>query len=463
VSAIGTPLLLGPALVVAAVLGIALLEALTRRAELGAALLLGSAVVQAVFVSQVPSLYLPGGTRVQLTDVCAGLVLGAALARLLRARRLGPYQRWLLVLGAVLLISLARGVLAFGMQTSVDDFRQYIFYAAGALYLSTFAPSPPRLDRIGGLWLAMAVPLMALVCLRWLAVFAGVDLGVPHERFGADRAIRVIDGPYTFFLAHAFVLTLPAWLWRDQRSARLRRLGLPLLLFVMLLDRRTVWLALIVGAGVLLLRERRLGRRMVLLVAAGAVVTAVAFAVLAGAFSGGGAEPVARSASSTGTIAWRVQGWSELFSAWARNPADWVVGQPFGSGFAREVEGSEVFSHPHNFFLETLLRTGLVGLAALVALTAGLLRALWRARDTGPGLLAPGVFPALLAMQFVWFVTWAPGAEQGIVTGLAVALADRPAPRRRAGPAPLPPAHAGATRPAPRAAAGRPGPRGRGA
>jgi hypothetical protein len=66
-----------------------------------------------------------------------------------------------------------------------------------------------------------------------------------------------------------------------------------------------------------------------------------------------------------------------------------------------------------------------VGLVALIALTGGLLRALWR---TPPGvgrglLLAPGVFPALLAMQVVWFLTWIPGMEQGIVTGLAVGLA----------------------------------------
>ena len=52
---------------------------------------------------------------------------------------------------------------------------------------------------------------MVLVCLRWLATFAGIDLGVPAEKFGADAAIRVIDGPYTFFLAHAAVLTVPFW------------------------------------------------------------------------------------------------------------------------------------------------------------------------------------------------------------------------------------------------------------
>ena len=70
-----------------------------------------------------------------------------------------------------------------------------------------------------------------------------------------------------------------------------------------------------------------------------------------------------------------------------------------------------------------MIRTGLVGLVALIALTAGLLRALWRTPARDAGLLGPGVLPALLAMQLVWFLTWVPGSEQGIVTGLAIAVA----------------------------------------
>ncbi len=101
-----------------------------------------------------------------------------------------------------------------------------------------------------------------------------------------------------------------------------------------------------------------------------------------------------------------------------------VTGEPLGSGFTREVQGSEVEAEPHNFYVTVLLRGGVVGLLALVALTVGLLRALWRLPAPGDqdGLLAPGVFPALLAMQIVWFIAWIPGMEQGIVTGLAAGL-----------------------------------------
>jgi hypothetical protein len=48
---------------------------------------------------------------------------------------------------------------------------------------------------------------------------------------------------------------------------------------------------------------------------------------------------------------------------------------------------------------------------------------------TGMLLLGPGVLPTLLAMQIVWYLTWVPGSEQGMVTGLAIAVAAAQAPR----------------------------------
>jgi O-Antigen ligase len=429
-----TMLVLALVLLVAAGLGVAALELLIVRPDIAAALVLGSVVVEATFVGSVPSLALPGGIQVYVTDMVSGLLLGAAVARLLRLRRFDRFHRWLVLLTIVLLLSLARGAAAFGAQSSIADFRQYLFFTGVALYFATFPLSISLNDRIGRIWLVMAIPMMLLVTLRWLAVFAGIDLGVPAEKFGNDAVIRVIDGPYNFFLAHAFVLTIPAWL-RGEQARWLRWISVPLLLYVLALNRRTVWLAILVGVAVLMLRDRRLGRRAVVLVLLGGVMTLVALVAL------GGFEernpPVVKS--GPGNLSWRVEGWTELVGAWSQSLTDWAVGQPFGSGFDRRVEGSETTSHPHNFYIETMIRTGVAGLLAILALTAGLLRALWRtpARDTG--LLGPGVIPALLAMQIVWFLTWVPGSEQGIVTGLAIAVAAAEASRRSLRPRPAPP------------------------
>jgi hypothetical protein len=168
-----------------------------------------------------------------------------------------------------------------------------------------------------------------------------------------------------------------------------------------------------------MLRDRHLGRRGLALVAAGAIVTAVAFVSLGGLQEGN--EPLVKSGS--GNLDWRFEGWSDLVETWSSNTTNWVVGEPFGGGFTRVVEGSVTNAHPHNFYIETMIRTGLAGLVALIALSAGLMKALWRAPAQDAGLLGPGIFPALLAMQIVWFLTWVPGDEQGIITGLAIAAA----------------------------------------
>src|SRR4029453_3133267 len=242
--------------------------------------------------------------RVYLTDMVSGALLGAAVARVLRLQRLDQFQRWLLLFGVMLAVSLARGAAAFGLQTSISDFRQYLFFFGVALYFSTFPPSVWLNDRIGRIWLLMTIPMMLLVSLRGLQVFTGIDLGVPGEKYGADAAIRAIDGPYVFFLASAFVVAVPAWL-RRERARWPRWVSVLLLLFVVALDRRTVWLrcvfgvararrtgwlAVLVGVTVVMLRDRQLGRRALVLLTIGAVLTAGAFVWLGGL--GEGSQPL---------------------------------------------------------------------------------------------------------------------------------------------------------------------------
>ena len=400
-----------------------LIDVLVRRADVTAALLIGSTVMDAFFASAVPSLTLPGDMRVGLTDIIATLVLGAAFARLLRVRRLDTYHRWLVLFTVLLILSLVRGVIAFGIQTSVSGFRLMEFWIAAAVYFATVPPSPMVYDRIAKIWIWMTAPLMAIVMARWLSVFGGIDLGVPRERYGADAAIRVLDGPYTFFLAQGFILTLPFWR-QGQRARPIRIVSIMLLLFVVLLDRRTAWVALLAGIVTLMLHDRRLGRR-----AAWAVVTILgvvigAYSTLLRASTSG--EPIAQAASNTASAAWRIEGWVILLAQWAKSPANWFIGEPFGASFLRLIEGSEDSSGPHNFYVEVLLRTGTFGFLALLALTVGLLVATWRSSTEDVGVLGSGVLPALLMMQMIWFMAWVPGIEQGILTGIAISLTARP-------------------------------------
>ena len=414
-----TIVLLGIGAVIVAAFGIALLDVTIRRAEVGAALVFLSAVIQAVFIYEVPSVRL-GGAGVGVTDLVAVIVLAAATARCLRLRDFSRHLHWLILLGTLLLVSLIFGIAGHGVQASVGDARQYFFFVGAALYMATFRPTLELYERIGRVWLIMAGLMVLLACARWLQVFAGVDLRVPAERYGVDTATRVLDGPYAFFLAGALLLTVPFW-FRHGQARWVRWMGALLLVVVVVLDRRTVWLALLVGVAVLLLRGRRLGGRAITLVVVASVITVLAFA---GDVLARDQAPAGKMVTSTGTLDWRIAGWSELVTGLvnrARRTGSW--GMPFGSGFTRVVEGSNVTAHPHNFIIETMVRAGVGGLIALIALSFGLLRRLWRVRVGGVGLFDPGMLAPLLAMQVVWCLTWVPGLEQGIVTGMAIAVA----------------------------------------
>jgi O-antigen ligase len=399
------------------------IDVLVRRADVTAALLLSSTLIDAFFANAVPSLTLPGDMRLGSTDIIATLVLCAAFARLLRMRRLSPYQRRLVLFIILLVLSLVRGVIAFGIQTSVSEFRLMEFWIAAAVYFATVPPSHVVYDRIARLWVWMTVPLMAIVVARWLDAFGGIDLGVPRERFGSDAAIRVINGPYTFFLAEGFILTLPFWR-QDQRARPIRIVGIFLLLFVVLLDRRTAWVALLAGIITLMFHDRQLGRRTIWAFVTILGVVIGAYSALQAATTSG--EPIAQATSNTGSVTWRIEGWAVLLSQWARSPGNWLTGEPYGAGFLRLVEGSEITSTPHNFYIEILMRTGALGLLMLLALTVGLLVATWRRSTEDAGVFGSGVLSALLMMQLVWFMTWIPGIEQGIVTGIAISLAAGP-------------------------------------
>ena len=114
-----------------------------------------------------------------------------------------------------------------------------------------------------------------------------------------------------------------------------------------------------------------------------------------------------------------------LLSEWARSPLNWVAGSPLAlaSCGGLRIRGEW---EAHDFYIEILLRTGALGLLALLALTLGLLVATWRRSTEDAGVFGSGVLAALLMMQLIWFITWAPGIEQGIVTGIAISLARGP-------------------------------------
>ncbi|MEU5547919.1 hypothetical protein AB0G85_37375 [Streptomyces sioyaensis] len=140
---------------------------------------------------------------------------------------------------------------------------------------------------------------------------------------------------------------------------------------------------------------------------------------------------MAASGQDDHTLVWRADGWLELLPQ-LRTPLDWLIGLPFGTGYKRVMDGILVSLSPHNYFVQLLLRLGLIGVCALTVLYA----AVWRSaaaqsdasNDTSKSSSAPGLlFRLLICGQLVFCVADPLFPEQAMILGLLI-VSTRPRP-----------------------------------
>jgi O-antigen ligase len=406
-----------------------LIELVIRRSDVGAALVLGVLLLEE---SNLVTLAVEAGpVRVQAVDLVFVVLVTAAVARLLRAERLTTVQRLVVAFGVIAAWALARGTGPFGIPAAVNEARRFLWFLGPVLYFSTVELRRDLLDRIGALWLLTAGVLAAMTVVRWFAHGVGISGGF----FGSSSSLRVVPAAVALIMAQAAFLALPLLV---TRAAGWRRFLAPsFLVLVVLLQHRTVWV--VAAAGVLLLfyLDRQLSRRALTALAAVLVLFAALVFTVFDDRDIDISEQLASSASSTATFEWRVEGWTSLMTeSGPEGLEEQLLGRPFGSGWGRTLPGGRVIDahiQPHNFYVEALLRVGIVGVLLVALLYAIALRgtlAAGRRRTQHNGLLSPHVLFAMIAGQLVYYLTYAPDASQGILLGLGLAVAARSMPRQ---------------------------------
>ena len=136
---------------------------------------------------------------------------------------------------------------------------------------------------------------------------------------------------------------------------------------VFMAQNRSVWFATVSGlAAVLIWSARRRARQLILVqLALGAGVALVAWnsGVLAG-------SQLSESMSSSSTYEWRKDGWHTLVShAITRGPESVIFGEPSSRAFLREMTpGQTTWLSAHNWYVDTFVYLGLIGLIALITI-----------------------------------------------------------------------------------------------
>jgi hypothetical protein len=372
-------------------------------------------LVEMASISSIPQEVMVGQFHVYPGDIITVALAAATLVRWQqRGDALRP-TRPLVVLLAILLLSMARGAAAFGLQPSVVAARQILLMLAAAIFFSTVRVTP-QLVRAVRNWLLLASAVLILVAVNfWL-----------QHGFGTYAATgsRALDGLQALFVLETTIIVV---VFPPFRGLVLGWV-VPLVGFivVVLSVQRTVWAAGLVAAAVLVVARPRsrgstsiAGRRLLMAAAVLAVILLVAAGPpgVTSSLTAGYQETTTQNS----TFSWRLQGWSALINRQRAGPvADLVVGSPSGTG-NQSINEAVFLRAAHSQYVWTFTMTGIIGLALLVWVYVTTLRKS-RRRLRSPSAFVGQVallFTALLALQLTYFVGYSSGGLVGLMLGLA--------------------------------------------
>lgn len=373
-----------------------------------------------------------GGIRINGEDMIFAVAMAVVVGWLFRGIALQAPQILLGLALAIAFLSIGRGALEHGLPAAVNEARETLYFLGAAL-LGSFAPvdAASRRRLMNG-WLVLCWSIVALAVLRWLIVFSGLPFRGPWYE-PEFAGLRVLASNGSLVLAMGFLMLMPRVL-RGWSTTREFVSAIAFGATVVLLQHRSVWLALVLGTAFMGWEYRRdLSRRLVMGLGATVVVLGAVTISLLDVAALSDQASRADAASDT-TWQWRVSGWADLLEeSGPVGPVEYGLGAPYGSGWERSVSaGFDVDVPPHNFYLEMLLRIGIIGVVLVVLAgwqSARRLRA--HEVDDDRGYLNAATLLTILTIQAVYSVPYNLGMEQGLLFGLAIAIwAD---PRRRRG------------------------------
>ena len=305
-----TPLvLLGMAAVVAILAVVAL-----RWSIAAIGLLLAAWIATAALRDNVDLAIVLSGVRFSAIDVLGAVLAAVGAIRIVAGRALNLPRLLVFALFALLSIHILRGIASYGMQTSVNEARQWFYFAAAMLYGASLPAASGR--RVWTL-LAAAGLLLAAIAVPYFVIEGVPRAGDVFLRDGQLFRATPITAEGTLLIMQSAILVI-ALRWPTTRSAPYAALAA--IGSVVLLQQRAVWIA---AAAVLALslfwwlrRPRRRTRPSPALIYTGAALCVTTIALLtiptykSPDVTNNPAVPnttLAVQTADTGTLSWRIQ------------------------------------------------------------------------------------------------------------------------------------------------------------
>lgn len=427
-----------------AVIGFWMVVATASRPTTGAWVVGGAFLIETIF-GVAPGI--PVGFRLTSNDLAFMLLAGALVMRVIFfgiPRRPLVYGLWL-AMGVVLFISFGMGLSSFGSTAGVEVRANFYFWMGG-LYFASFHYPPDILKKMWRItqWCAWLVAAIAIY--RWLGPKIGFSVQRLEILSGSNSEYRVIGSHPTFFLSLVGVAYFSLWLSFSRRLAFVA--AFIMFGFVLVLQHRSVWVATLASFALLAWHQRTFVRDKIFpIMAMGVVLTGLLASFIALEPSNRLTQTITRSASAVteaeGTHIDRLHGWQELLRDFSREgPKTWALGYPYGSNYERWVDGRFVDYAPHNFYVQLLLRIGVIGLFLFLWVHFSLRRRVLASdMSDSSGITLRAIFLAALAANLLYFIPYQgfylQGALYGVLMGYLVASPAPVAAARDVVPYPL--------------------------
>ena len=337
-------------------------------------------------------------------------------------------QKIWMVFGVISFGSLAIGLVRFGTAAGVE-FREYYYVWSGVAYVLSFPFETRRFESVKNGWICASGICVATACYRWTVDALGLSVGMGWAAVGAGTSFRVLNAAQTFVIAQGLIILVHAYVVGTLKNGK--AILVPIFaISVMVLQHRTVWFSLIGTIATWLFVDT--GARRKVMGGVGILIIPLAMAILTLTLWGGvGGEittSVANSAAnvtaSQSTLTWRINSWEELLKDWVSSgPITILFGKPFGSGFARFLEGvvGEVDVAPHSYYVVLLLRVGLSGTFALLYCYWLVISRLFRSVPDNALKAKDNLLPLLLISQLIYLIAYGLSFAQSILVGMALA------------------------------------------
>jgi hypothetical protein len=328
--------------------------------------------------------------------------------------------------------SFIRGAAVFGVERAGLEVREMYGFWGVTLYFASFNLTPRRLAVVTKLCIGAAV-VVAVVAMVRLAT--GAVVGSTADEY--EGMMRVVTASDALWMAQAAIAVL--YLAREPKSPTwMSFLSMGLFFMTLAMRHRTDMIVVLAAMLCMLVIERRNLKRAANIVYATAMLTVVLIvATYLGLSQSLGTEAVKNvgdQVANSGTAEWRLEGWIALVEKQLRSPVETAIGVPFGGGYEREMksnDGAVLSGAPHNFYVSTFVRTGILGLLAFVCMYGLLLGHYWRrVRLRAAGVFGTTVFIPILLTHLLYYITYGAPVEQGLLLGSILAFTASKGPRR---------------------------------